>query len=85
MWSWFPYASVPAMPAGALPLVSRLALSKAEGLHAWESLWRMGIDAGRTEGAIIASACWLGLILFAFLGGAAFRVATSFLGWVFKR
>lgn len=64
MWSWLSYPLTPAMPRGALPVISRLALSKADGLHAWESVFRFGVDCGRTEGATIASAFWITFILF---------------------
>lgn len=67
MWGWLAYPTTPPMPRGAMPLVSRLALSHADGLHVWESVFRFGVDSGRTEGAMVASACWLGLILLALL------------------
>ncbi|MDR3634322.1 MAG: hypothetical protein P4L84_11005 [Isosphaeraceae bacterium] len=77
MWTWLGYPSTPVMPAGAFPFLAKLALTKSEGMHAWEGVWRMGVDAGRTEGAMIASACWLSLILATLL--AAFFLAMFFL------
>lgn len=84
MWSWLPYPPTPPMPSGAMPLVSRLAISKGEAMHAWESVWRMGIDAGRTEGAAVVVGVVLVVALLALLGGVAAKVTGAVIGRLFK-
>lgn len=74
MWSLLGYAHAPAMPAGALPILARLAVSHADGLHAWEGVWRLGVDAGRTEGVLIVLGIEAALLLFGVGFALAFRV-----------
>lgn len=75
MWSaLLGYPPTPAMPAGAFPLLAKLALGRAEGLHAWETFGRMSLDAGRTEGYMIGNLQWVALILLALLAAQFYRV-----------
>lgn len=80
MWSLLGYAHTPAMPPGAIPILARLAISHADGLHIWEGVWRLGVDAGRTEGVLIVLAIEAALLLFA----AGFAVTFRLVGAAFR-
>jgi hypothetical protein len=80
VWKLFGYPPTPTMPPGALPRGSGWVLDKAEGLAAWRAVFEFGVDGGRTEGAMIASAAWLTLILFVLLTALAVAVLSRLMG-----
>lgn len=67
MWAWLGYPPTPPMPRGLLIGLAKLSVGKAEAQSVFDSIFHMWADGLRTEGAMVASAFWLGLILIALM------------------
>jgi hypothetical protein len=59
-------------------------VSKADWAHGVESVWRMGIDAGRTEGAMIVIGTLLALAFLAVVFAVTFKLIGAAARWAFR-
>ena len=84
MWQWLGYPPVPSVPMPE-PMLAKLAVSKADWMHGVEGLWHMGLDAGRTEGAMAVVGILLALAFAGFVFGVGSKLTGAFLSWVAKR